>query len=179
MAVGTPALIVVSGPPGSGKTTLAEPLARSLGWPLLSRDAIKQGMVFSHPGFVPAPSDPLTRRTYGLFFAAITLLVRAEVSLVAEAAFARPLWWQGLEPLADHVRLRVIRCRVPDAVARRRARERMVIEPVRAAHADAEHLAQPLAFEPLEIDAPVLDVDTSVAGWRPDLDAVIGFCRRE
>lgn len=170
-------LIVVSGPAGSGKTTLSEPLARRLGWPLVSRDAIKQGMVFSEPDFVPAPSDPLTQRTYALFFAAITLLVRAEVSLVAEAAFARRLWWQGLEPLVDHVNLRVIRCRVPDAVARRRIVQRLSTEPARAAHADAEHLTQPYAFEPLTTAAPALDVDTSVEGWRPEFATVVEFCR--
>ena len=34
--------VVVSGIPGSGKTTIAEPLARALGWPLLSKDVIKE-----------------------------------------------------------------------------------------------------------------------------------------
>ena len=174
--MGTPTLVVVSGPAGSGKTTLADPLARRLGWPLVSRDAIKQGMAFSQPGFVPAPSDPLTLQTYEAFFAMMTLLIRAEVSLVAEAAFRRPLWWQGLAPLADHARLRVLRCRLSDAVARQRAEARMLIEPVRAAHADAEHLTRPYAFEPLELDAPTIDIDTA-EGWQPDLDQLVEFCR--
>ena len=34
--------IIVSGAPGSGKSTLAEPLAEALGFPLLSKDTIKE-----------------------------------------------------------------------------------------------------------------------------------------
>ena len=35
-------VVVISGPPASGKTTLAGPLATELGWPLLSKDLIKE-----------------------------------------------------------------------------------------------------------------------------------------
>src|SRR4051812_35001180 len=40
--VSRPLLIVVGGPPGSGKTTLATDLARSLRIPVISRDGIKE-----------------------------------------------------------------------------------------------------------------------------------------
>ena len=99
--VGTPTLVVVSGAAGSGKTTLAHALAAAVGCPALCRDEIKEGMVASNPGFVPAISDPLTVRTYELFFEAIALFLKAEVTLVAEAGFQHSIWWQGLEPLAD------------------------------------------------------------------------------
>src|SRR4051812_3777615 len=42
MALGP--LIVVSGLPGSGKTSLARQLAAELGWPLLSKDDIKEAL---------------------------------------------------------------------------------------------------------------------------------------
>jgi predicted kinase len=35
-------LILVSGPPGVGKSTIAEPLARTLGFPLIQKDVIKE-----------------------------------------------------------------------------------------------------------------------------------------
>ena len=49
-------------------------------------------MVASHPGFMPTTSDPLTLRTYEVFFAALELMLRADVTVVAEAAFRHPLW---------------------------------------------------------------------------------------
>ena len=37
--------VVVSGPPGSGKSTVAEPLARELGLPLIAKDTIKEALM--------------------------------------------------------------------------------------------------------------------------------------
>ena len=37
-------LVLVTGPPGAGKTTVALPLARELGYPLVSKDRIKEAL---------------------------------------------------------------------------------------------------------------------------------------
>ncbi len=39
-----PTLVLVTGAPGSGKTTLAMPLARHLGLPLITKDTIKEAL---------------------------------------------------------------------------------------------------------------------------------------
>lgn len=43
----SPTLLVVSGLPAAGKTTLAAPLARALGWPLVTKDDYK-GLLYAH-----------------------------------------------------------------------------------------------------------------------------------
>jgi hypothetical protein len=134
-------------------------------------------MVASNPGFVPATSDPLTLRTYEVFFEAIALFLRAEVTLVAEAGFQHSNWWKGLEPLNDIAVLKIIRCQAPDEVARRRAQTRLTAQPTRAAHADTEHFWVSRTFDPVNIEGPTLDVDTS-DGWQPNLEEIAAFCRR-
>ncbi|WP_375426384.1 AAA family ATPase [uncultured Friedmanniella sp.] len=171
-----PTLILVTGPAGSGKTTLAHALAAAVGCPALCRDEIKEGMVASNPGFVASVGDPLTMRTYSLFFEAIELFLRNEVTLVAEAAFQHALWWRGLEPLTGLAELRTIRCRVPEDIARERMQTRLS-ESTRAAHTDTAHLEAAAPFDAIHLDAPTLDVETS-DGWRPGVDEIVRFCRR-
>lgn len=175
--MGRPTLIIVGGPPGSGKTTLAHRLAAAVGCPALCRDEIKEGMVRNSPGFVPAHNDPLTLRTYEVFFAAIELLLRAEVTLVAEAAFQHELWWRGLEPLQVLGQFRLVRCCVEPEVAHDRMLRRSREQNTRTAHADAAHLEDPAtaAFVPVALHGPTLDVETST-DYRPGLDEIAAFC---
>src|SRR5262249_25628254 len=90
--VSRPTLIVVSGPAGTGKTTLAHELARAIGCPAICRDEIKEGMVHAAGSFRAAPGDPLTVRTLRVFFDVVYLLVSAGVTVVAEAAFQDTVW---------------------------------------------------------------------------------------
>jgi predicted kinase len=143
--------------------------------------------------FEAAPGDPLTARTYPLFFDVLRLLVDGGVTVVAEAAFQDRLWRQGLEPILERVELRVVQCRVDAAVAHERAaarssarrgvsRHTSVVG--RPAHAD-DALAAELdewtrrydAFERLSLEAPSLDVDTT-DGYDPALGDVVAFVNR-
>ena len=171
-----PTLVIVSGPAGSGKTTLAHQLAAMIGCPAICRDEIKEGMVATTPGFVPGPSDPLTVRSYGLFFAAIRLFLEHGVTHVAEAAFQHPNWERGLEPLLPLAMLRIVRCHVAPDVAQARAKYRQHKQPTRAAHDDTGHFSVERPFEPIRLDAPTVDVDTT-DGYNPDLEAVLDFVR--
>jgi predicted kinase len=174
---GRPWLILVTGPPGSGKTTLAHQLAAAIGCPALCRDELKEGMVRATPGFVPSVSDPLTMRTYGLFFETIGRWLGAGVTHVAEAAFQDRLWRQGLDSLPEPPSLRIVRCLVDQETQRQRQRHRLARQPSRAAHADSQHLDHGSAFEPISLSVPTLDVDTS-GGLRPGLPEIAEFASR-
>jgi predicted kinase len=164
----TPALIVVSGPPGAGKTTLAHALARGVGCPAICRDEIREGMALA------GTPDPTMMRTFETFFAALELLLRAGVSVVAEAAFQDKLWRPRLDPWTGLARIRVIRCDLDPAVARDRIEQRRT-EPVRAVHGDRSWLAgPPREWAPIAMDVPTLVVDTS-DGYFPALPEIVAF----
>ena len=180
---GLPALVVVSGPMGSGKTTLAHRIGQAIGCPAICRDEIKEGMVHTTPGFVAGPGDELTMRTLPVFFGVLGLLLKAGVTTVAEAAFQDKVWRPRLEPLRELAEIRIVHCMVAGDVAFRRGVRRGEDNPLRAAHADpgagdeARSVRAHQAFHRVSIEAPWIEVDTT-DGYRPGLPDIVAFASR-
>lgn len=172
-------LVVVSGPPGAGKTTLAHALAGALDWPAVCRDGIKERLASGIGGADAA--EELDLKTLRMFFDTLGELLESGVSLVAEAAFQDRLWRPGLEPLQGLADIRVVRCFAEPGLARERITRRAAAVPSRAVHADADLLhriavgQQPIeSWVPIALDVPCLVVNTT-QGWNPSLDRIVEF----
>lgn len=176
----TPALIVVSGPPGSGKTTLAHQIARAVGCPAVCRDEIKEGMAHATPGFTGSVGDDLTMRTLPVFFEVIGLLLKAGVTTVAEAAFQDHVWRPRLTPLLTLARVRIVHCVVDPEVAFGRILRRSADNGPRRAHDDpgaadrAVFLRRLREFNPVNLGVPSIEVDTT-SGYRPGIAEIAAF----
>ena len=170
-----PTLIVVTGPSGFGKTTLAHALASAIPCIAICRDEIKEGMVHAVPGFEAAPGDALTKRSTELFFDVVESLLRGGVTVVAEAAYQHARWAWFLNRLKGLANIVVVQCHLDAA----EALARMTARGIRRAHADAQVLgsitaADIVKFTRLAFDAPSIDVDTT-DGYAPDIDQVVAF----
>lgn len=59
----SPTLVLMAGPPGAGKTTLALALSRALGWPSVDKDTLKSSMLAAG-----VPEEIAGRASYDLMF---------------------------------------------------------------------------------------------------------------
>jgi predicted kinase len=175
-----PRLIVVTGRPGAGKTTLAHTLARAIRCPALCRDELKEGLVLTLGD--ASPSTNANWQVYDTFFQAVELLLRNGITLVAEAAFQHHVWQPKLEPLGAIADIRLVVCAVDPALARTRFIQRGLADPERArfhedwsVQAAQEGNAVPLtSYERPHLAVPTLTVDTS-DGYRPTLETIVAF----
>jgi predicted kinase len=172
-----PLLVVVTGPPASGKTTVAEALARELGLPLVAKDAIKEPL-FDALGIGDREwSRALGRAAFELLFARVAAELRAGRPVIAEANFevdTAPSAFAALPPF----RLVQIHCSAPAEVLVSRFRARAgtrhaghldgeIVEEVRAAIASGRHDPLPLVGASFAVDSSgPLDVGALAARVR-------------
>jgi len=176
----TPTLIIVSGPPGAGKTTLAHQMAAAVGCPAVCRDEIKEGMAHATPGVTRRAGDDLTARTLPVFFEVIGLLLTAGVTTVAEAAFQDHVWRPRLTPLLGFAQARIVHCAVDAEVAFERMLRRSAGDRTRRVHNDpgpadrADYLRRHRAFNRVDLGVPWLEVDTTF-GYQPGIAEIAAF----
>ena len=160
--------VVVNGPPGAGKSTLAEPLARTLGLPLIAKDTIKEALGDA----LEVGGEEWTQRLSNASFEVLFAIAPQCREAVLEGNFYAPsrdrLRRLDPSPLEVFCRCPINLCR--DRFARRLdvGRHR-VHPPVIPPAAFFEQFDQPLGLGPVLTVATDQRVDiAAVAAWIAD-----------
>lgn len=177
-----PSLIVITGRPGTGKTTLAHTLSQTIHCPAFCRDEFKEGFVNAAQSSHSQLGDDLNWEIYETFFQAIELMLSKGITLIAEAAFQHKLWAPKLEPLSQRFQINIVLCTVDSKVATERFLQRISRAPSRERfHGDETVQQSPEGLQFLEnynppnLSLPTLSVDTT-DGYTPHIEEIAAFC---
>jgi predicted kinase len=172
-------VVLVSGAPGAGKSTLAGPLAAELGFALLAKDRIKETLA-------EVLGDGAGELAWSTRLGAASMELLWALAADAPAAVLEANFWPGDERHEGHLRRLdadavEVHCACPLAVAMRRYAERRVGR--HAVHAEAHRVVSPEAWakwaRPVGL-GELVSVDTStpvdIAGLASEVRAKLdGF----
>ena len=183
-----PRVVIVTGEPGSGKTTLGTEVARALRVPFLARDDVRGGMFLTAGAWTGSPFQvPDALEAVDAFLGIVEAMAAAGVSCVVEYVVrrARPQDLDRLTAVGDCVVLMTSCREASERVARRNMADRLlaqdgVLDALGFASID-DHTAAAVGRARdvryamrTRFDLPTLHVGTD-AGYEPRLDHVIDF----
>jgi predicted kinase len=169
-----PAVIVLSGPPATGKSTLARALAARLTMPILSRDTIKEALFDTLGWEDRKKSKQLGAAAATVLFSQLDAILRAGASCLTESNFRRTHSSGDFRRLVATIGARIIQvqCVADGEVLLDRFTARSTSVERHPGHCDETNLPEFRSdllagrYEPLDVPGDVLTVDTT------DLDAV-------
>jgi predicted kinase len=171
-----PLLLVVTGLPCTGKTTLGKYLASQLKLPYIHKDGIKETLFDSLGWEDRTWSRKLGAATYDLLYYVVETLMSADVSLVVESNFQPEVAGPKLGGLIEKYKYYCVQvlCKAEGSILAERFRERAESGERHPGHVDAttyDEMEPQLRLgriEPLQLAGPLLEIDTSdfdVLNW--------------
>lgn len=164
-----PYLIVVTGRPGSGKTTFSRELGNEIFMPVISRDQIKEGYVHTFGKRHNELPEEANKTATEIFFDTLMGLISNNVSVIAEAAFQHRIWSAMLEQFMGKARVYLLICKVDEKIALDRFVRRGLDNPLREYFhgdkgVDMARNGMELSVSPYEeprLNVPIFNIDTS------------------
>ena len=175
-----PRLILVSGAPASGKSTLASQLATDLALPLLAKDLIKEALFDALGTPDRDGSRELSVASVKVLYAILDRLIDGGAGVVVDCNFHRGYAEEQLRPLIAKSKAVLLHCRTSYLELTRRYERRVVLRERHPGHHDSTFRHGLLAafesgeYDSLDLDIPTMVVDTT-DGYSPRLDAIKAF----
>lgn len=160
-----PALVIVSGPPGAGKSSLAATISRELGLPVLAKDMFKEAIYDHLPGVDTSDAHRLGIASVGMMYQFARHQLENGVGVILESTFDRGKAEGDVNPLLEMACAVIIHCSAPNELILQRYKERSDDPDRHEVHRDEEHvdaLEQNLAagiYEVIDIDVPTIVID--------------------
>ena len=177
----TPKCVIVTGRPGSGKTTLSKKLGQRLWMPVISRDEIKEGYVNTFG----VKHDQLPSDTNGIvtdfFFEAVSHYLINKVSVIIEAAFQHKVWEPKMPGISEISIPVMLICSVGGEVAARRHLQRGLDESDRefyhgdrrvSIYRETGVIAPPAGYVAPDFGIPTIHVSTA-GEYSPGLEEIV------
>jgi predicted kinase len=164
--LGPPLLVVLRGPAGCGKSTLAAALSEALGLECLQTDAIRRGLFPALEGEAAGAAvyrDDNREKVYQELLRRAAQLMDQGFSLVLDGTFSRTRWLTAAiaAGISRHAATLVVDCRCPDETALKRIADRLHAGPTISEATPDAYRRQQQEFEPLPAGLPVCPLNTA------------------
>ena len=176
-----PKCVIITGRPGSGKTTLARLLGERLRMPVISRDELKEGYVNTYGvehDRLPPDANALVS---DFFFGIVNQYLAGQISVIVEAAFQHEVWEPRMPAILELASPWIVLCSADSAVAASRHLRRGLENPGRefyhgdrgvALYRETGEFSPPAGYTAPKFNVPTIQVSTD-GEYAPGLDEIV------
>lgn len=169
-----PPLVIVSGPPGAGKSSLARPLAKALGLPLLEKDRVKERIADALGEHAEGISSNIGLAAVQQILATADELIRSGNGVVLESFFHKGISEADLAPLVSRSRAVLVHVSAEHELLISRFERRMSDPERHPIHNDSNRLGELRQYlsegvaDILDLDCPQIIIDTTYGPVDPE-----------